>query len=500
MSLYFIANNLHFTLELVGAVVFFVMAWLAVDSYRVGKHFSSIFRVLGLCLVGAWQVVHAFSISSDIVNFFGFSAFILGLILIIISFLSTPRIASLSAVLIIPSFSGILPPLEIIAAILLSTIAYLVYSQMKNEHNPTLRSLCFGFVFFALGSFVMISSGAQTSDNILWYIAHTLEIMGFLSFTFWVWQYLRMRIHESLILIFITMTLFIATIVTLAFSTILISKIEEQTRASLLTDAKVFDFSVHNLMDKSSAEAKFISIDKNISDALSSNDTSRLEIILAQYLDTEKLGFLLVTDKTGTVVMRAHSRVEYGDSIAYERAVEEALVGNPFTTIESSKSEKFSIRSSSPIYKDGKIIGTVVAGFPLDNVMVDGIKKITGLDATLYQADLAIATTSLASDGRSRLTGVIIDDKAVKESVFLRGETATTRVVIKNIPFLASYLPIVDTDGKIIGMFSAAKPQAEILEIANSTNRLTLITVTILLLLLAFPVYILTKRLLESAL
>jgi methyl-accepting chemotaxis protein len=295
------------------------------------------------------------------------------------------------------------------------------------------------------------------------------------------------------------MTLLIATIITLAFSTILISKIEQQTRGNLLINARVFDFSVQNLTDEASAEAKLVAGDIAIADALADSDISGLQTILVSYLESEKLGFLLVTDKSGVVLMRAHSPQERGDSIAGERAVEEALIGNSFGTIEFSPAEKFGIRASSPVYKEGKIVGIIVAGFPLDNAMVDRIKKITGLDTTLYQDITAIATTALATDGRSRLTGVTLEDNAVKDAVFVKGEEATARVNIRNTPYLASYLPIKNNDQKIIGMFSAAQPQADIIEIANATNRLTLVTVTVLLLLLAAPLYFLTRKLLVSA-
>ena len=292
------------------------------------------------------------------------------------------------------------------------------------------------------------------------------------------------------------MTVFIATIVTLAFSTILIGKIEQETRNNLLINAKVFDFAVRGLTEEASAKAKLAAADMELGSAFARGDLSLTESALSEYLEKERLGFILLTDSSGTVISRAHSPGERGDSVANERAVEEALVGNTFATIEFSPAEKFSIRASAPVYKNGKIIGAIVAGFPLDSTLVDRIKKITGLDTTLYQGDVAIATTALGEDGRERLTGEVLLESSIKESVLSRGENVTARVTIKGMPFLASYIPIGNGDGKIVGMFSAAKPQADILEIANATNRLTLITVTILLLLLAFPLYFLTRRLL----
>jgi len=499
MSLYFVFNNLHFALELIGALVFFVMGWLAIDAYLVNKHHSLVLRIIGFFLASGWQVINAFHFNNDIVNFFGFSGYILGLILIILSLISVPKIATVSAVLLLPSFSKAMPSFYLIAGILTAFIAVLSFRQCKREFNKSLRLFWIGFAFIAFSSFIQIFVGNDSLDNPLWYVIHVLEALGFFCFIFWVWQYIKLRVKESLMLIFVAMTLFIATIVTLAFSTILISKIEQQTKNNLLINTRVFDFSVNNFTEKSTAEAKYISTDKDVVQSVSTEDIANLEIILGRYLDSEKLGFLLVVDKNGVVLMRAHSPNERGDSISNERTVEEALIGNSFSTVEFSPSEKFSIRASSPIYQDDKVIGAVVAGFPLDNVMVDGIKKITGLEMTLYVNDTSVATTTMSNDGRSRLTGVSITDKDVKEEVLIKGGNTTSEIYIDDMLFLSSYIPITNGDGEIVGMFSSAKPQADILDIANSTNRLTLITVTLIILLLTLPVYAITRRLLDQA-
>ena len=96
MSLYFITNNLHFALELVGALVFFVMGWLAFDAYVVNKHSSSFMRVLGFCLIGVWQVSHAFSFTGDLINFIGLFIYLAGLLLLFSGFLTVPKLAAVS--------------------------------------------------------------------------------------------------------------------------------------------------------------------------------------------------------------------------------------------------------------------------------------------------------------------------------------------------------------------------------------------------------------------
>ena len=199
MSLYFIANNLHFALELVGALVFFVMAWLSVDAYAVSRHYSSAMRILGFSLVGAWQIVHAFGVGGDLINFAGFFIYFIGLVLLSASFLTGPRLAAVSAIILVPSFVGLAPFFQGVAAILLGAVAFLARRQAKHEFNRTLDPLWLGFLFLAIGALSQAVPGAQNADNFLWFAAHTLEAIGFISFAFWVWQYLKLRVRESLL-------------------------------------------------------------------------------------------------------------------------------------------------------------------------------------------------------------------------------------------------------------------------------------------------------------
>lgn len=499
MSLYFIINNLHFTIELVGALVFFMMAWLAADAYMVGKQLKPLLRIIGFSLIGLWQILYAFTLGGDFINTIGSFVYLIGIGLVILSFFVGPRLSPVSttAVILIPAFSSVLPYIDAIAALGFGAIAYLSYKEFKREFNQSLKFFWYGFSVLAIASLFSSFLGSTSVGSL---IARLLQAAGFIVLVMWVWQYLKLRLRESMVLIFISMTLFIATIVTLAFSTILISKIESETRNNLTIDTRVLDLTVRGLTEEASAKAKLLGQTGEISTALAQNNISELERLMTVSLDKEKLGFLLVTDKNGLVVLRAHALTRRGDSVGNERAVEEALGGTNFATIESSPGEKFSIRASVPLYRKGEIVGVLVAGFPLDNVFADRMKKITGLEMSVYDKDTVVATTALGADGRTRLSGISINDQSVKSAVLEKGEAATARVLLRGESFLASYLPVINADGKIVGMFSASKPQQDIMALANATNRLTFVTVIILLLILALPLYFLTRRLLGSAL
>jgi hypothetical protein len=59
-------------------------------------------RGVGFALVAFWQGVYAFNIATDFFNFISFFIYIIGLILIISSFLTKPKLAAVSSFILIP--------------------------------------------------------------------------------------------------------------------------------------------------------------------------------------------------------------------------------------------------------------------------------------------------------------------------------------------------------------------------------------------------------------
>lgn len=496
MYLYFLINNFHFALELFGAVVFLTATWLTFDAYFAQKDASTLFRAFGFGLVSFSSVIHALNFSNDLLSFVGLSLLIIGLFSLIISFLAIRKV-ELSAIVVIPTFSEWSSSLSIVTALLLASISYLSFSRYKKEFNPTWIPFSLAFAFLTVGAVCEVFNIGNTV-NLVFVGGHIFELIGFIFLARWVWQYLSLRIRESMVLILISGAFFLATIVTLAFSTILIGRITSDTEASLLTDAKVFQLRIQSLKDESLAKVRIMSQNPDLVSALSKNDLPLLERVMEDLLEEEKVGFLTLADKDGNVILRAHAVTKRGDSISNERVYEEAISGNYFVTIENNEVEKLSIRAGNEVVADGVTLGVLIAGYPLDNAMVDGIKKVTGLEMFIYDTNTLIAGTALGSDGRTRIVGIPVTNEDLKDSTLTSGTEKTLRVTMGDQSFLASYLPLYNGDEKIVGMISSAKSEQNILDIANATNRLTLVTVIILLLVLAFPIYALTKRLMNS--
>ncbi len=494
MSLYFIINNFVFAVGMVGAIVFIIAAWLSFDAYRLRPDPFMLARSLGFSLGAVWYVIQAMTLGNDILLFVGSIIFGAALLLIISSFLEKIEIAA-HAIIVVPSFTLFSGYVHALSALGLALIAFLAFRQWRRELNPTWKPFFVSFVLLALGSLiaVFIPEGSSTSPFAA--LRLLVEVSGFIVLGYWVWQYMRLRLSESVMMLSVGVTFLLATIVTLAFSTILISRVTAETARNLVTDVKVLDYAVSSLKGEALAKAGLVSQESDIVSSLAKNDPASLTQAAEKFLQTYSLGFLTIADAQGSVIVRAHALSRHGDSVAGERAFEEAAQGNRFSTIEDDPVEGLSVRAGAPIISAGKIIGIVLAGYQLDNAFADSMKRVTGLEMFIYKGDTSISGTAFAADGTKRLVGVKLADRSLSSSVLADGQTVTANIDMYGEPFQASYAPITNEDGKIIGMISAAKHQQDIINVANATNRLTLITVILIMLVLLMPIYFLAKRL-----
>lgn len=498
MNIFFLLNNFHFALEIFGALVFGIISWVSFDAYFLRKNFLTASRGFGFLILTAWQILHAFGTGGSFV-YLGFLLYIFGLFLVFLSFVLERPIKrpSLQSVLILPSLTETIFYTNITVATLYFIIAVLAFRQYKTEFKKSLRPFWIGFLFLTFGATASVFYN-HDSLNRLWMLGHGLETIGFGFLVWWVWQYLRLRLHEQMMAIFVSGALLISIMVTLAFSFILVNQMENSAKANLLTNVKVLDLAVSRFSEEALTKAKFISRSAGFENLILEKDIAKLEEVSSKYLTSEKLGFLIVLDKNGEVILRAHALSQRDDDLSGETAVKEALLGNDFVTVEFSPAEKFSIRAASPVQSKNEVVGVIVAGFLLDNVFADNMKRITGLEMSILDKENIVATTLLNQDGKTRSVGVKITDNKVISSVLEKGNEIVLRTEILSRPALASYIPIRNAEGSIVGMLSAVKPQQEILSLAGATNRLTLMTIAILMFVLILPIYLITKKLTDE--
>lgn len=154
-----------------------------------------------------------------------------------------------------------------------------------------------------------------------------------------------------------------------------------------------------------------------------------------------------------------------------------------------------SIRSATPIKVGSTIIGVVMVGTDIDNAFVDGVRKATNLDSSIYADDTRSATTYISPDGKSRWIGIREKNGIVKSEVLNKGKSYSGVVNILNIDYLAAYEPLKDIDNITVGMLFVGVPQTNLLISAGRSIELTFLISTILLMLSVIPAFIMSKYL-----
>ncbi len=82
--------------------------------------------------------------------------------------------------------------------------------------------------------------------------------------------------------------------------------------------------------------------------------------------------------------------------------------------------------------------------------VADRIKKILGIDVTVFRGDLRVTTTVRKPDG-SRAVGTQLVHGPAYEAVLNHGQSWKGELKVLDLPYLASYEPLKDTGGKVIG-------------------------------------------------
>ena len=285
MSPFFLLHNLHFTIEVLGAIAFLTVAWLAFDAFLIRKDFMTASRGIGFGFLAAWQVMHAFQFSSALSLYVSYAVYFVGILFVLGNlFLESPvKRPEFKAILILPSASAVLLPFNTIVAVGLFLITLFSWRQYKRELKKALGPFVIAFLFLSLGALSSLFYAPESLDA-FWVVGHVFELIGFFALSFWVWSYLQLRIREEMLLIFVSLTLFMAVMVSLSFSTILINRIEEQKTTSLVTNTRVLDFSISRLQQEALAKTKLIAKNGDIAQALATSDFVKLQSLAGSML------------------------------------------------------------------------------------------------------------------------------------------------------------------------------------------------------------------------
>lgn len=371
-------------------------------------------------------------------------------------------------------------------------ITILLWLHYKRGIQSEWKYFYLGFLGITVSLGLSIFSLWQNSSNVLiaklvseyqpiWMLEHLIKLLGAIGLGAWAWGFIRFRIFPQIFSSFVALSFIIFVTMTIIYTGFLLNKSRETAVKDLETNVRTLDFAIRKIKDSAILAARIASTNPQVRESMRLNDRGALFKNLNALMFENETDFMIATNVGGEVLMRAEDKEHYGDSISEDPVVWRALNGKAVVTTfveQGITLPTVSIRAASPVVDtsetgEQEITGVIVTGFLLDTAFVDGIKKITGLDITVFANDTRSASTFTVPGSQFRLIGTKELDQKVIKSVLKKSQSYTGSATVLNQSFLAAYIPILDVEETAIGMFFTGRSQSSILALASQTMRLT---------------------------
>ncbi|MBQ7618199.1 MAG: cache domain-containing protein, partial [Desulfovibrio sp.] len=270
---------------------------------------------------------------------------------------------------------------------------------------------------------------------------------------------------------------------------------ENDAKKNLEVMERMVNSEIENLLNKYLDASTLLGQSERLLLAINHGDLRVIKDILVEAQRQTDAQFITLADPNGKVIMRSHSD-KREDSITRQVVVQKAMQGQATVNIERGTAVKFSVRAAAPIRNDGKIVGILVIGEALDsNRFVDHIKKVTGLEMTIFEGDTRIATT-LMNNG-SRAIGTRLTNQEAINTVLRRGLTYEANAVLFNKPFKTLYWPLKDNSNRIMGMWFIGLNHSTVVKTIDSIAFSCIIAIAIIVLLLSILGIIFSRALVK---
>lgn len=260
------------------------------------------------------------------------------------------------------------------------------------------------------------------------------------------------RISTKINIATITLLIFFATI-TVFYSISESSKnFKQEAYRQLEVGARTFITETERKKNSALNAALWFENSARLIKGIEANDRSEVIELIKLGMKSFGVDYVVVTDKEGKVLARAHEPEKFGDNINKQVNISKALKGEQSVGIEDGAIVKLSIRAASPIKKtSGEIVGAISIGYYVaSNKLLDELKNQLNLEMSVFSQETRVATT-LEVDGK-RLLGTKIQDENLLNEVLKNGKDFRSTSNIQGIELLTYYVPIKDVSGSITGI------------------------------------------------
>ena len=263
---------------------------------------------------------------------------------------------------------------------------------------------------------------------------------------------------------------------------------DEQAQKDVEQYSQAVQSQLDNMQDKAREAAHAVAGRPDVAEAVKRGDTAYIQKVAKEILKSGAVNVLTIAGKDGKVVGRGHSD-KAGDSVLGQVNVKKALAGEASAGVEEGTVIKFSMRAGMPLKLEGEIVGSITTGADLssDTKFVDSIKKIFGIECTIFHGDTRVSTT-IVKEGQ-RAIGTKMDNPKVIETVLQQGKIFQNINTIIGREYNTAYWPLRDIEGKIAGMLFIGKDRAFFIQTQREmvvTVGISVLAIVVLMALAAF--------------
>ena len=271
--------------------------------------------------------------------------------------------------------------------------------------------------------------------------------------------------------------------------TVFDSGLMDQTKEELEHTTAGVEWIIQDWLDTVGGYGDMLASTDHIKGYLDGSYTDDANVYLAEKADLCGLDLLAITDTSGRVTAGYNVDVGYKNNLS---AVRSANAGEKAYAYDEFGKIDYGIISVSPVKKNGKILGTLVAGYDLSSMAADGYVSIVhdhhSVECTIFKDKIRAATTL-----GSHMIGTELTNDEIVQQVLYEGNQYVGGNTIAGIDYYTTYTPLVCSDGTISGMVFIAKSIQMIEHVRNRTLAIVIPVAAIVILILATAGYLFVR-------
>ncbi|MBR4742254.1 MAG: cache domain-containing protein, partial [Desulfovibrio sp.] len=215
---------------------------------------------------------------------------------------------------------------------------------------------------------------------------------------------------------------------------------DETIRKELQTARLIVDDTYANKKKALLQESKMLAEDAKLASAFQANDQNAIATFAKSAMAECEANFVMIMDNKGVVLARGHSE-NRGDSFAEFDIVRAALNGQSLAEAVSLRQSGLSVGAAAPVRVDGKQVGVILLGNAFKtHAFVDEVKKVSGMEMTIFEGDKRISTTIMNNGNRA--VGTLLNNPNVQSQVLQGGGIYAAPASILGNAYRTIYWPI----------------------------------------------------------